>query len=92
MAEYIEREAAINACYDGFADCRDDCATNIKAIPAADVVEVVRCRECVHCCGVSGKPPFKEADEAYCDEHDWCVSETYFCADGKRKDGGQDDV
>lgn len=36
--EYIEREAAINACYDGFADCRDDCADNIRNLPAADVV------------------------------------------------------
>ena len=47
MAEYIKREDAINACYDGFADCRDDCAANIKNIPAADVVEVVLCRWCV---------------------------------------------
>ena len=39
MAEYIDRDAAIAACFDGFADCRDDCATNIRSIPAADVVE-----------------------------------------------------
>ena len=66
-------------------------AAMIDSVPAADVVEVVRCRECVHCCGVSGEPPFEEAYEAYCGEHDWCVSETYFCADGERKDGGQDE-
>lgn len=40
MTKYIELDAAINACYDGFADCRDDCAANIKAIPAADVALV----------------------------------------------------
>ena len=39
MAEYIDRDAAIAACFDGFADCRDDCAANIRNIPAADVVE-----------------------------------------------------
>ena len=39
MAKYIELDAAIAACYDGFADCRDDCAANIRNIPAADVVE-----------------------------------------------------
>lgn len=39
MAEYIDRDAAIAACFDGFADCRDDCAANIRSIPAADVVE-----------------------------------------------------
>ena len=48
MAEYIDRDAAIAACFDGFADCRDDCAANIRNIPAADVVEVVRCKDCIH--------------------------------------------
>lgn len=46
MADYIDRDAAIAACFDGFADCRDDCAANIRNIPAADVVEVVRCKDC----------------------------------------------
>ena len=41
MAEYIDRDAAIAACFDGFADCRDDCAANIRSIPAADVRPVV---------------------------------------------------
>ena len=39
MTDYISREAAINACYDGFANCRDDCADNIRKIPAAHVRE-----------------------------------------------------
>ena len=46
MAEYIERDAAIAACFDGFADCRDDCAANIRSFPSADVAEVVRCKDC----------------------------------------------
>lgn len=100
MTEYISREAAIKRMKDLHFNCKDFhiCGgvllelNALKSIPAADVVEVVRCRECVHCCGVSGEPPFEEAYEAYCDEHDWCVSETYFCADGKHKDRGQDDV
>ena len=46
MNEYIDRDAAIAACFDGFADCRDDCAANIRSIPTADVVEVVRCKDC----------------------------------------------
>lgn len=48
MADYIDRDAAIAACFDGFADCRDDCAANIRSIPAADVVEVVRCKDCIN--------------------------------------------
>ena len=51
-------------------------AAMINSVPAADVVEVVRCRDCVF-----GNMPCAMA--RYPD---------YFCADGKRKDGGQDDV
>ena len=40
MDKYIKQESAINACYDGFADCRDDCAANIKNLPAEDVAPV----------------------------------------------------
>jgi len=90
--EYIEREAAINACYDGFADCRDDCATNIKAIPAADVVSVTRCSECKHATHIgveykcekhSGNEERLGEDAQYSEFH----SGAWFCADGERKDG-----
>lgn len=94
MTEYIERANAVRTVLEKPDMTQDEKAgvvRRLQALPAADVVEVVRCRECVHCCGVSGEPPFEDADEAYCDEHDFCVSETYFCADGERKDGGQDD-
>ena len=45
--EYIEREAAYNAIvcnYDTDEQLRD-----LDAIPAADVIPVVRCGECKHC-------------------------------------------
>ena len=42
MAEYIEREAAIDACFDGWNNNAHDCADNIRSIPAADVRPVVR--------------------------------------------------
>lgn len=61
----------------------------IKAIPAADVVEVVRCKDCIH----------RDPEDRKCDcggqERQGCplpVRGSYFCAYGKRKDGGQDDV
>jgi len=50
-------------------------ATMIDSVPAADVVEVVRCRDCIFSntpCAMARYPD-------------------YFCADGKRKDGGQDE-
>lgn len=54
----------------------------LNEFPAADVVEVVRCRECKHYnagfeCLIEGYGIERPAD--------------YFCADGKRKDGGQDE-
>ena len=42
--DLISRQAAIEACYDGLADCRDDCAENIRNLPSADVRPVVRGR------------------------------------------------
>ena len=44
MAEYIEREAAIDACFDGWNNNAHDCADNIRSIPAADVRPVVKAR------------------------------------------------
>lgn len=57
MAEYIEREAAIEICEAEYQArlrmcdyCGDTVAWNIgseiKALPAADVAPVVRCRDC----------------------------------------------
>lgn len=57
MAEYIEREAAINSMCRWRSDTtRDKChiadvcnlACRLEAVPAADVREVVLCRDCIH--------------------------------------------
>ena len=72
MAECIYRDAAIAACFDGFADCRDDCAANIRNIPATDVVEVVRCKDCINhrqsglCEGWSRYGTINTPDDAFC--------------------------
>lgn len=39
MVEYIKREEAIDACFNGWNNNAHDCAANIRNIPAADVVE-----------------------------------------------------
>lgn len=55
-------------------------AAMIDSVPAADVVEVVRCRECVYWRG----------------ENDICkgicidFSADGYCSEGKRKNGGQE--
>lgn len=57
MNDYIEREAALDICQKEYEDrlgmadyCGDTVAYNIagaiKKIPAADVVEAVRCKDC----------------------------------------------
>jgi len=44
VGEYVEREAAIDACFNGWNNNAHDCAENIRLIPAADVRPVVRGR------------------------------------------------
>lgn len=46
MTKYIEKRAAIDACFNGWNNSADDCARNIKLLPAADVIRPVRCWEC----------------------------------------------
>lgn len=49
MAEYIERDKAIKALIEWETDPTDeDIEYTLNEIPAADVVEVVRCKDCKH--------------------------------------------
>ena len=47
MNGYISRQTAIEALIERDASCGIDSAEVIKELPAADVIEVVRCRNCV---------------------------------------------
>ena len=103
MAEYIEREALMRRIkeihcaecdsYHGVR-CRacwvDDTLDYIDSEPTADVVEVVRCRDCkhawIHPCGY-----------AYCHRDGRNAYETTFnlddfCSYGERKNRGDSDV
>ena len=106
--EYIEREGAkellriwITDCVlDGdndAADCYRDCIDLLDSIPAADVVEVVRCRECKYWGDEAGK--LQRSDGllfARCIMHNylldgrhtgWCPTENNFCSYGEREEG-----
>jgi len=78
MAEYIERDAALEIVKRTSGDYVAAFA-EIRKIPAADVVPVVRCKECKHLfytmCAACGFLPHKPND---------------FCSYGERKDGGGD--
>lgn len=88
--EYIERDKVLSHKWEvrSYDPSDPDPVTevvsvsSIMRIPAADVVAVARCRECKHYnagfeCLIEGYGIERPAD--------------YFCADGERKDGGQDD-
>lgn len=92
--EYIEREAAnkaiellrqeleIDDADAAYNDALIDCRYDIAHIPAADVVEVVRCKDCRYAYDSVG---------GWCCSRGVCVDcivrEDFFCADGERKDG-----
>lgn len=90
MKKHMTQEAAIKSAWmilEGLGFSREingDLEKTVTAVyesaPAADVVEVVRCRECIRkdICRTSNV---------------WAVlpDDNWFCADGKRKDGWQDE-
>lgn len=96
MTEYIERDAALEICETEYQNrlrmldyCGDTVAWNIgseiKALPAADVAPVVRCKDCL----------FWERDIGFCHYHSryydggasWDIfNEDDFCSYGERKE------
>lgn len=77
MDEYIDRQAAQRL----FADRHDyGLARELDKIPAADVVEVVRCRNCKHLM-------FSDCYGECAAGHYGIVQPDHFCSYGKRKDG-----
>ena len=97
MTKYIEaaREATIIAEKHGIPIA--DLVDTFAEIPAADVVEVVRCRECKYWGDEDGK--LQRSDGllfARCIMHNylldgrhtgWCPTENDFCSYGERKEG-----
>ena len=99
--EYIEREALLKHAHiamtrvsdtewqKGYWDGVDDMAEYIREQPAADVAEVVRCKDCKYFIDDGyGQPYCKYHTDnvGYCDEACW-VDENDFCSYDKRMDG-----
>ena len=96
--EYIEREALLKKFTD--AEIQDNKAVGIGEFlfavirgiienqPAADVVEVVRCKNCEYFIASKYKPfcQYHTNNAGYCDEACW-VNENDFCSYGERKEG-----
>ena len=95
MAEYINRKAAISRikqyCMDAIdggrcsldaVDDGIDLVNGIKALPAADVVPVVRCKDCKYRDGTPGQPNILCAQ----------MHEDDFCSYGKRREDAEGDA
>lgn len=81
MAEYIEREKAIDACFNGWNNNAYDCAENIRQIPAADVRPVVRGKwEDVEVTYVADKTtlPFERISSMRCNRCNRYHTEIYY--------------
>lgn len=106
MIEYIRRDTItltdfeIVMCDGDYKEALAILLNKVEKAPAADVVEVVRCKDCKHrklnehygekgylrikaMCVLDTGDPFELSRCA--EDDDW------FCADGERKDGGQDE-
>lgn len=57
--------------------------TVVETQDPADVVEVVRCKDCVHHHTNESKPMY-----VWCEMVDGLLSQNWFCADGERREDG----
>ncbi len=91
MAEYISREKAIEAimdlpnCPNGYSDTYDKACIigTLEEVPTADVVEVVRCKDCIHYW-----KNWKDGEPDYGDEVAMCLcspKDDAFCSEGERR-------
>lgn len=85
--EYIERDAAIKAAVNGLRGVPSVAALEmveaLEDVPAADVVEVVRCKDCKH----RNTPDCKMWYQCVIcgDYHHW-ERDDYYCSYGVRKE------
>ena len=83
MKEFIERAAAMDAILGltivdpAVAQYADAVCYHLQNLPAAEVVEVVRCGECRHA---------EDSLVLWCHEHEKAVSRLDFCSHGARMD------
>ena len=87
MAEYIEREAFLDAIERGkkYQQDADDIAEMLQNFPAADVRPVVLCRDCKHW-EAGWTPRGVSEGRHYCAPLDLFPSADWYCSDGERRE------
>lgn len=91
MAEYLNKQTALDAILAEYPDAHypEWYAERIKALPAADVVPVVRCKDCKH----FNHERMECENEAVSTDHEGGAQYSLnfwlddFCSYGERKDG-----
>ena len=98
MTEYIDREALHTAFDEFYFTQKKSLRETIDYVPAADVVEVVRCKDCKHrpyltepgkTYGLTieapdGRCPCYNEDDGW---YSWVPDNEFFCFFGERKEG-----
>lgn len=93
MDEYLKREAVIDLITRRYEN-PEICTQEINSISAADVVPVVRCKDCAHSTFPSeltqryGKPGTLTCHNMHAPSNRRNVGSNDFCSYGERKDGG----
>lgn len=80
MKEYIEREALLHKIR--WASSAEEAVMSVRRIPAADVVPVIHCKDCVYA------HPLKDSKYDYLCRY-WnghSCNQNQFCSQGKRKE------
>lgn len=80
MKEYIEREALLHKIR--WASSAEEAVMSVRRIPAADVVPVIHCKDCVYA------QPLKDSKYDYLCRY-WnghSCNQNQFCSQGKRKE------
>ena len=93
MPEYIERKATIDFVKQNTPNFGGETSIRcveraLKNVPTADVVKVVRCKDCKHCESYYPKKVKGEEPEIayYCDLLEYPTEPTHFCSYGELKE------
>ena len=74
---------------DGYMEALDKVETVIREFPTVEAVEVVRCKDCLHYHGVTGKDSGKPCGYGWCEHRNGTKRVCYdeeFCSCGERKE------
>jgi len=95
-SDFISREAALKTLYDEIGEENEEVSMatayeillyHFQRIPAADVVPVVRCKDCKH---YSPHPTDAEyGGKGWCRKLQGQAKQDFFCAAGAHEDGGE---